>query len=248
MRQGGGVLVRHRLGSLASWVAVLGVLLAVAHRAGGALAGPDVTDPGSWSGWVGGRSAPTAAMAVLRLLALALGWYLLAVTAIGVVLRLVRAGQLVTVADVVTLPFVRSMVQAGLGLGVAGASVAAVASLATQPPRPPTVADLALGADHEPLVTLVAETAPVLRRLPEVAPPPVATEAPRWTVAPGDHLWSIAERTLAGAWQRTPAEAEVLPYWEQVVARNRASLADPANPDLLFPGQELVLPPPPPGP
>jgi nucleoid-associated protein YgaU len=97
----------------------------------------------------------------------------------------------------------------------------------------------------------------VMQRLPPEGAPPVmqkvgAVEAPAgegtWTVAAGDHLWSIAERVLADAWARPPADHEVVPYWEQVVAANRDRLADRDNPDLIFPGQQLVVPAPPPAP
>jgi len=70
--------------------------------------------------------------------------------------------------------------------------------------------------------------------------------AREWTVRPGDHLWGVAERSLAGAWGRPPTDAEVDPYWSALVDANRPGLRDPANPDLVFPGQVLVVPPPPP--
>ncbi len=62
---------------------------------------------------------------------------------------------------------------------------------------------------------------------------------------PGDHFWTVAERVLADAWGRQPTDIELLPYWRAVVETNRSRLADPANPDLLFPGQTLTVPPPP---
>jgi len=68
-------------------------------------------------------------------------------------------------------------------------------------------------------------------------------------VQPGEHLWVIAERTLARAWGRPPTDAEIEPYWRDLVAANRGVLADPANPDLVYPGQVFGLPavPPPDG-
>ena len=51
-------------------------------------------------------------------------------------------------------------------------------------------------------------------------------------VQPGDHLWSIAERTSAG---------DVAAHWVALVEANRARLADP---DLVLPGQVLALPDP----
>ena len=58
-----------------------------------------------------------------------------------------------------------------------------------------------------------------------------------WVVDAGDSFWSIAE-DVVGAGDRTQA------YWERLIAVNRGRLAVPDQPDLLFPGQRLTLPPP----
>jgi nucleoid-associated protein YgaU len=77
----------------------------------------------------------------------------------------------------------------------------------------------------------------------------VETEAPAtWTIAPGDHLWHVAEQTLSDAWGREPTDAEVAPYWDALVEHNRATLAVPGNPDLVYPGQIFELPAIPPAP
>lgn len=60
-------------------------------------------------------------------------------------------------------------------------------------------------------------------------------------VEPGDHLWSIAADRLARALGRSPTDAEVAPYWESLVAAN-PQLVDP---NLLFPGDRVEVPPPP---
>lgn len=60
---------------------------------------------------------------------------------------------------------------------------------------------------------------------------------------PGDHFWRIAEEVLAAHLQRTPADGDTDPYWRRLVAANRDRLVDAANPDLLFPGQVLLVPP-----
>lgn len=62
-------------------------------------------------------------------------------------------------------------------------------------------------------------------------------------VQPGDHFWSIAERELHAAasnGQRTPPLAT---YWARMVELNRDRLVDSDDPDLIHPGQELLLPP-----
>lgn len=70
-------------------------------------------------------------------------------------------------------------------------------------------------------------------------------EAPpaTWTVRPGESLWRIALLSLQAARRRPVSDAEVAPYWLSVVERNRASLPDPANADLLYVGMTVVLPP-----
>jgi hypothetical protein len=76
-----------------------------------------------------------------------------------------------------------------------------------------------------------------------IAPPAPPGTATTWTVQPGDHLWRIAERTLAAAWGREPTDAEIDPYWRDLIDLNRKRLRDAANPDRIFPGQVFELPP-----
>jgi len=70
--------------------------------------------------------------------------------------------------------------------------------------------------------------------------------AETWAVVQGDHLWSIAEETLADVWGRNDlTDAEIVPYWRAVIDANADRLVEPGNPDLILPGQILVLPEPP---
>lgn len=66
-----------------------------------------------------------------------------------------------------------------------------------------------------------------------------------WTVRPGEHLWSIASDVLHDAWSAAPTDAEIVPYWQQLIERNRARFVDPSNPDYVLAGQEFELPRPP---
>ena len=77
-------------------------------------------------------------------------------------------------------------------------------------------------------------TAVMTRLAPDEADPPPSGV---WPVECGDHPWSIAEETLAEAWGRTPSDAEIAPYWRQLLDLN--ALPDP---DLVFRGQQLQLP------
>ena len=58
---------------------------------------------------------------------------------------------------------------------------------------------------------------------------------------PGESFWSIAEELLAERLGRPPTDAEVDPTWRRLVAANLDRLVT-GDPDLLFPGQELLLP------
>ncbi len=69
------------------------------------------------------------------------------------------------------------------------------------------------------------------------------------TVRSGDNLWRLAERRTSTRLGRPASDSEVRGYWTDVVEANRDRLADPNNPDLIHPGQQMMLPPsaPPPG-
>jgi nucleoid-associated protein YgaU len=76
-----------------------------------------------------------------------------------------------------------------------------------------------------------------MRRLD--SPPPTVREH---TVRPGEHLWAIAEQVVTAHAGAAPTHDEVALYWRRLIAINRDRLADPANPDLVFPGQRFELP------
>ncbi len=63
-----------------------------------------------------------------------------------------------------------------------------------------------------------------------------------WVVEPGDSFWSIAADTLSTPGGGQPTGREIDGYWRCLMAANRDRLIDTSNPDLLVPGQELVLP------
>jgi nucleoid-associated protein YgaU len=71
--------------------------------------------------------------------------------------------------------------------------------------------------------------------------PPVPTDGTVYVVAPGDSLWAIACRHLSSGRSR-PTDAEVDRFWRQIYSDNAAIVGD--DPDLIFPGQRLVLPSP----
>jgi hypothetical protein len=231
--------------ALLAW---LGALVLVIVELG-SLEGPSWRSPVEWAAWATARGTEGSALLVLRAVALGLSWYLLLTTTASLAARSVGAVRLVAALDPLTLSPVRKLVHAVAGAGVAG-SVLVAAAGPTAWPLTAAVAAVQEQADQPP---------PTIRRLPDDgAPAPAPTPAPSpapppptlrhrssWVIAPGDHLWSVAERVVARAWGRAPSDQEVAPYWRLLVETNRPSLADPANPDLVFPGQALRLPSPP---
>lgn len=64
-------------------------------------------------------------------------------------------------------------------------------------------------------------------------------------VEKGDHFWSIAEDALEEAWGRDAADAEVTPYWSEVMEENEERLLPPEDVNLVYPEQRFHLPAPP---
>lgn len=235
----------------AGWLVGLGAAaLALLWSGRGALAPPPLRDPGQWSAWLEGRDPGAAAFSLLRVAALGALWYLVAVTLLGLLLRLTGAARLAAVADRVTVAPVRRLL-AGVSLSLA-ATIAGPAALlpvagaaqsvtttSTAPPATVTMHLVAPGETVAPVIPL-----PSVSDLPPPVIVPTALAADRWTVKPGECFWTIAESVLTRTWGRAPTDAEIVPYWQRLIAANRATLAHPGDPDLIFPGQVFDVPAP----
>jgi len=64
----------------------------------------------------------------------------------------------------------------------------------------------------------------------------------RWEVQRGDDFRSIATQVLHEVWHRQPSEAEVEMFRSSLIQVNQDRLQEPGNPDLLVPGQILLVP------
>ncbi len=67
-----------------------------------------------------------------------------------------------------------------------------------------------------------------------------------WKVEPGDHFWQIADTVLTASWGRAVTDAEIHPYWVEIVNANIRHLTSPgSNPDLIYPEEDfdIFLPP-----
>jgi len=67
-----------------------------------------------------------------------------------------------------------------------------------------------------------------------------STRSDVWVVQPGDHLWHIAEQTIEDHADMAPKVGTITRYWKRLIAEN---FPLGTNPDLIIPGQTIVLPP-----
>jgi hypothetical protein len=306
---------------LGLWTATLvAVLRLLAATGGGSLSVP-ASSPRDLRAWVADTAPPDMAIALLRLGALALTGYLLAVTVLAVAARLLRLRGLAAAIEGMSPGVVRRLVSGGSGIGLAlgaiagalpafelgpapgGSTVAAnapsaggaSATMARLPPSSATMTRLATesgtglaapgagpgtasaAGSAEATMTRIGEVPPptaTMTRLDPSTPPrppplgalpavhdqPRATPAmpaprrptpdlphidpTRWVIEPGDSLWSIAEEVMRRPDGSSPGERAIARFWRRLISANRHELIDPANPDLLVPGQQLVVPPP----
>jgi len=59
----------------------------------------------------------------------------------------------------------------------------------------------------------------------------------------GDNLWTISEDRIESDLGRDASDPEIAPYWQTVVDANQGNYVQAGNPNLIYPGQVLVLPP-----
>ena len=221
--------MRRALGLLAMSGGGCALLIALGR---GELGTPPVDDLG---GWLDQRGAVVAAFACLRLLALGLGVYVASVSALHLAAATMRSHHIAAIAGALSTPSLRNALA---GTGVASAIVLGSVSppTAQTPPRPVDTVTMHL-LDAEPSTPAPPTPAPQPSSTAALAPPDV------WTVAPGDSFWSIAADTMRDARGDEVDDADVVSYWATLVTENADILVAPSNPDLLFAGQVVVLPP-----
>jgi nucleoid-associated protein YgaU len=223
----------NRISLRAASTCCLASLCAIAlHRLGGhGLAAPHDLTPHGIERWVDDRGVATAAVGAVRLTALVAAAYLGAISALVAVVSTRRHPQR-------ALPrFTPRVVRRALGLGVA--TVLSVPGVALAAQTASTEAPVLewVGGDPSP-------GAPTGAPGPDATPPQAPSPAPpaTWVVRHGDNFWSIAARTVEGA-GAAATDAGVDRYWRALIAANADRLVVPGDPDLIFAGQELVLPP-----
>jgi DNA-binding SARP family transcriptional activator len=235
----------------------------------GAVAGrPTLAGLPSW-GWVadGLRDQYLPVDPLLAALGV-LAWGLWAYAVLVVLLRLAAvlaarrglAGSagLLTFSNLVTLPPIRSLVDAAVGVSLLASAPHAVAAPATLAGPPAVVRTLEASAGWERAPTVLAAVDADTARTPPDGPaqvprppseasapdsrdpecPPTSTDDRVYAVQEGDSLWRIAERELGDGHR-----------WREIFARNHGRRMPDGHvlrdSGLILPGWQLLLPTPP---
>ncbi len=120
------------------WLALLGVAVAVLHGLGsGALQAPPHA-PSAWSSWWAASDPVVASMALLRVVVLGLGWYLLVATLLGLIAHVSRSVALWRLAELVTARSMREVVAGLVGVALVSATSAPAAASPTLRPNEST--------------------------------------------------------------------------------------------------------------
>lgn len=199
--------------------------------------------------WVRATDPADAAIALIRLVALAAAGWLLLTTLIYTAARAIDTSRTLRALEWATLPTVRLVVDRALVFAAVGALVspASAARLASSS----TAGDVRDGRSGSSVSTAttaipatVPATAPAIAALVPGAPTTIGTPDSAVVVAPGDNLWSLATAQLASTTGRARATldtGEIARYWAAVCDVNRTRVRS-GNVNLIYPGELIVLP------
>lgn len=191
-----------------------------------------------------------------RLLGLAIAYWLLSSTFLYLLASLVRIPQLVKAISPLTWQPLRRLIDGGLASTVAIAMALPAHALiapgyvpvpASDPMEEPSTTTLVIETTTTMANSVISPPIEILylpiEPLPttSVATVPGTAEAEHVVVMPGDNMWLLAERRLLDLLGRPALDHEVAPYWLAVIGANKDRIRS-GDPDLIFPGEVLVLP------
>ena len=131
MAETGALVLLHRLGSY-GWAAV---------------------EWGDFGRWLGETTPEEVLVALVRVVALALAWWLAASTILYALARAIRVPSLLSVVEWATLPAVRRLVDGVAATTIAAGSVLGPSGVAAAPPADDTAVVVKLGAESSPATT-----------------------------------------------------------------------------------------------
>ena len=213
---------------------------------------------GDLSGWMERTSAEDALTAVLRLVALALAYWLAGSTVLYILASASRLPSAVRAVEWATLPAVRRTVDRVAALSLVATTVGAPLApvMASEPPA--VVYDVEEGVPLPRIVPIpTREVAEAPRYIPTPAgtgsnvasiSAPVAVVAAAtdvigsiYEVVEGDNLWSIAARVVSETIGNTAADENIATYWRLLISENARVLRS-GDPDMIYPGEMLTIP------
>ena len=257
MRRRPNTISRTLLGvaALTGWLATLAAGMALLSLSAASAQGVPLAEPMRWLEPLRGEGVAALTFSIVRLVGLALGAWLVISTVASLIWRVTGWRWLGAVVRSATLPAVSRLIAAALGASISVSSASSASLTARSAPV----------TNHADVVTVAPDwyggapagsssgggnpggqlsaggTSPP--GAPELVLRPLQAEVATWTVRPGDSLWSIAQARVATSGATGADEVEVATYWVRLIAANRDRLVQPSNPDLIFAGQVLVLPP-----
>ncbi|HUQ40237.1 MAG TPA: hypothetical protein VM030_08790 [Acidimicrobiales bacterium] len=176
-------------------------------------------------------------LSIVRLSAVIAGWYVVGLALLGAAAGAARLPLLTRGAAALSPRFSRRLAEVLTTLVFLGGPLSTSAR-----------ADSASTADDLPVMrwlppesttTTSTTTATAATALPGATGTAPAVRV----VTPGDHFWSLAEATVAARLGRAPTAQEIAPYWRRLIESNRDRLVHRGNPDLIYAGQEMAMPP-----
>ncbi len=245
--------------------AVGGVLVVLLFEVGliGALhwsADPTYTVPlGSLGDWIQTTDPTIALVAVARLAALAIGYWLLTTTLLYAVAHHLGWQSMTETLRWFTLPIVRRMVQGVTAMSLTGVSLMGPAAISIAPAFAQDEAVVAQGNDESTTSTIGSSQDVGDTYEPDAAGWPEAEDGNDFwrpdgagvtqiqadvgvhAVVAGDHLWSIAADHLRAVVGRSVTDDEIGQYWVRVMDANRDSIQS-GDPDLIYPNEQITLP------
>jgi hypothetical protein len=189
-----------------------------------------------------GATLEAALLALGRLTGLILCGWLLVSLLLYTMAVITRRRWLVEALRPLTLPLVRRIAAGLATVTISLNTVSAVAQTTTgQPVVAVDTATLRQEATPTPNLQPIVEV--------QADEPCIAEEATgsysaplTWLVRPGDNLWMIAGEHLSIVLERAPTRDEHARYWVEVIDAARPLIRS-GDPDLIYPGEEIPLPP-----
>jgi hypothetical protein len=251
--------MRGRLGDglrLALWFVFLGSAIVGLHALAETFPARLILEPGG--------VLETSLAAATRILGLGVGYWLVGSTVLYLVAAVARVPAALRIVRWTAITPIRRLIErVAAGALVASLSLPIAATAGVAPGYVPVPAgdETPNPPRSEPGPTILSTTTtspPVAGPSPAEADPlfvpvspaaihmtgwgPTSAEGVEIVVKPGDHMWKLAEDRLRAILDRPVTDAEIAPYWLRVIGANLATIRS-GDPDLIFPGEILLLPP-----